>query len=174
MQKIALTGGIGTGKTYISKFFIDFGIPVYYADEEAKKLYDEPEIMTLIAAQFGESVFTDRKIDLHKLAKLLFDNSVNINRINEIIHPILMERFNKWAELQNSQYVMLESAIVFEAGLDHYFDFIIAVDAPFDLRLNRLRERNPSFSEEDFRKRINSQMEQSLKCEKADLVIMNS
>lgn len=174
MQKIALTGGIGTGKTYISKFFIDFGIPVYYADEEAKKLYDEPEIMTLIAAQFGESVLTDRKIDLHKLAKLLFDNSVNINRINEIIHPILMERFKEWAELQNSQYVMLESAIVFEAGLDHYFDFIIAVDAPFDLRINRLRERNPSFSEEDFRKRINSQMEQSLKCEKADLVIMNS
>lgn len=174
MQKIALTGGIGTGKTYISKFFIDFGIPVYYADEEAKKLYDEPEIMTLIAAQFGESIFTDCKIDLHKLAKLLFDNSVNINRINEIIHPILMERFNEWAELQNSQYVMLESAIVFEAGLDHYFDFIIAVDAPFDLRLNRLKERNPSLSEEDFRKRINSQMEQSLKCEKANLVIVNS
>ncbi len=174
MLKIALTGGIGTGKTYISKFFIDFGIPVYYADEEAKKLYDEPEIMTLIAAQFGESVFSEQKLDLHKLAKLLFNNSDNINRINAIIHPILMERFNEWAELQNSQYVMLESAIVFEAGLDHYFDFIIAVDAPFDLRLNRLRERNPSFSEEDFRKRINSQMEQSLKCEKADLVIVNS
>jgi len=174
MQKIALTGGIGTGKTYISKFFVDFGIPVYYADEEAKKLYDEPEIITLIATQFGGSVITDRKVDFHKLAKLLFDNSDHINRINKIIHPILMERFNDWAELQNSQYVMLESAIVFEAGLDHYFDFIIAVDAPYDLRLNRLRERNPSFSEEDFRKRINSQMEQSLKCEKADLVIVNS
>ena len=140
MQKIALTGGIGTGKTYISKFFVDFGIPVYYADEEAKKLYDEPEIITLIATQFGGSVITDRKVDFHKLAKLLFDNSDHINRINKIIHPILMERFNDWAELQNSQYVMLESAIVFEAGLDHYFDFIIAVDAPYDLRLNRLRE----------------------------------
>lgn len=173
MQKIALTGGIGTGKTYISKFFVDFGIPVYNADEEAKKLYDEPGILTLIAAQFGKSVFTDNKIDFNKLAKLLFDNPDKISQINEIIHPILLEHFTKWAELQNCQYVMLESAIVYEAGLEHYFDFIIVVDSPLDVRVNRLRKRNPSFRDEDIYKRINSQMDQSIKCEKADLVILN-
>jgi dephospho-CoA kinase len=174
MQKIALTGGIGTGKTFVSKFFVDVGIPVYNADEEAKKLYDEPEIIRLIVAKFGQEVLTNSKVDFYKLASLIFDDSEKIRQINGIIHPVLMEHFNNWAEQQNCRDVILESAIVFEAGLDHYFDFIITVDAPFDVRLNRIKIRNPSLSEEDIRKRINSQMEQSLKCEKADLVIFNA
>ena len=174
MQKIALTGGIGTGKTFVSEFFIDFGVPVYNADEEAKKLYDEPEIIKLVVEKFGQIVLTNNKVDFYKLASLIFDDPEKIEQINGIIHPVLMERFNKWAEQQNGRDVILESAIVFEAGLDYYFDFIIVVDAPFNVRINRIRKRNPSFSEENIRKRMDSQMEQSLKCKKADLVILNA
>lgn len=173
MNKIALTGGIGTGKTFIAKYFVNLGIPVFNADDEAKKLYSKPDIIKQIDDCFGKDVMSNGAVDLSKLSELLFDNPDRIYQINAIIHPVVMEHFRQWAENQHSDAVILESAIIFEAGLAHLFNFIIVVDAPLEIRIQRIMQRNSFLTREDIIKRISAQMEQSLKCEKADLVIYN-
>ncbi len=174
MKKVAITGGIGTGKTYISQFFVQMGIPVFYADEEAKNCYEDPKIITAIQALFGDKVFTDKKIDFKKLAECVFQNPQQLELVNQLIHPVVMERFEAWAAEQQAPSVMMESAILFEHGLDKFFDLVIVVDAPMDVRVERIKKRNPNLTEEEIRNRIQAQMPQEEKCRRADLVIDNS
>jgi len=173
MKRLAITGGIGTGKTYISRLFVQMGIPVFYADEEAKKCYDEPEIIESIRSLFGDKVFTDKKIDFKKLAEYVFQHSERRELVNQLIHPKVMENFDIWARKQNAASVMMESAIVYENGLDKFFDLVIVVDAPLEVRIKRIKKRNPNLSEEEIMTRINAQMPQEEKCKRADLVIDN-
>jgi dephospho-CoA kinase len=173
MKKIAITGGIGTGKTYISRLFIQMGIPVFYADEEAKKCYEEPEIIEAFHSYFGDKVFTDKKIDFKKMAKYVFQEPKERERINKLIHPRVMKNFDAWAEKQTSASVMFESAIIYENELDKFFDMVIVVDAPLEVRIERIKNRNPNLSEEEIKARINAQMLQEEKCRRADMVIDN-
>ena len=168
--KIALTGGIGTGKTYISEQFLDIGIPVFYADDEAKKLYDSPKVQALLKTHFQDKFFTDTKLDYSKLSDFIFLNNENRKQFEAIIHPLVMLQFEEWADQQASYIVMLESAIIFEAKLAHYFDKIFVVDAPLPVREKRLKDK---FSETEIKQRILSQMPQEEKCKRADLVIWN-
>lgn len=171
MIKIALTGGIGTGKTFISKRFIQKGIPVFYADEEAKKLYSDERVLAAIRDIFGEDVFQDGKLVFSKLANIVFENEVEMKKLEAIIHPRVMEEFQKWAAQQKSEEVMMESAIIFEAHLEKYFDKVFVVNASLPVRLARIRRRNPEMSDEEILARINRQIPQETKCELADLVI---
>jgi len=171
--KIALTGGMGTGKTYISKQFVDIGIPVFYADEEAKKLYLSEKVLDFFAEKYGDSFFTDNRLDLSKLAAFVFSNIENKKQIEDFIHPLVMQQFEEWATHQTSGIVMLESALIFEAALEKHFDKIFVVDAPEDIRIKRIRERNPLLSEEEILQRLNSQISQEEKCSRADVVIWN-
>src|SRR5690554_5750516 len=98
MVRIALTGGIGTGKTHLSKHFVEMGIPVFYADEEAKKLYSEPEVIRFFSSTFGDVVISDGKIDFKKLSSLIFSDENARIRVNQYIHPLLFERFYQWEE----------------------------------------------------------------------------
>jgi dephospho-CoA kinase len=173
MLKIGLTGGIGTGKTYISRHFVEMGIPVFYADEETKKLYHEPEVQALLHRQFGNLIFTDKQLDFKKMGKLFFASPEALQEVNALIHPLVTERFNHWMTQQQSKVVIMESAIIFEAGLAPLFDKIFVVDAPLAVRIQRLQARNPEWSEADIRQRINAQMEQEEKCGLGDLVIWN-
>jgi len=168
--KIALTGGIGTGKTYISKQFLDIGIPIFYADDETKKLYDSPKVQALLKTHFQDKFFTDNKLDRCKIADFIFLNNENKKQFEAIIHPLVMQQFEEWAAQQTSPIVMLESAIIFEAKLTHYFDKIFVVDAPLSVRVKRLKDR---LLEIEIRQRILSQMPQEEKCKRADLVIWN-
>jgi dephospho-CoA kinase len=171
--KIALTGGIGTGKTHISKHFLDMGIPVFYADEETKKLYTSEKVLTFFKNKYGDSFFTDEKLDLSKLATFIFKNPENRKQIETFIHPLVMQLFEDWAVQQKSNTVMLESAIIFEAGLGKFFDKIIVVDAPLDVRIQRIKNRNAHLSEQEILQRINLQMPQEEKCKRGDFVIWN-
>lgn len=173
MKKIALTGGIGTGKTHISQYFIQMGIPVFYADEEAKKCYNDPEIIETIHSYFGNKVFTKRKIDFKKMATYVFQHPKKRELVNHLIHPKVMERFDAWAEQQTSPSVMMESAILFENDLAKFFDMVIVVDAPMEVRLERIKKRNPNLTEKEIIDRINAQMPQEEKCKRADMVIKN-
>ncbi|MDR1346748.1 MAG: dephospho-CoA kinase [Bacteroidales bacterium] len=173
MLKIGLTGGIGTGKTYISRHFIEMGIPVFYADEETKKLYREPEIQLLLRSHFGDAIFTDNQLDFRKMGKLFFSSPEALQQANALIHPLVTERFNCWASKQQNKAVMMESAIIFEAGLASFFDKIFVVDAPLEVRIRRIQTRNPEWSKADILKRINAQMNQEEKCRLAHLVIWN-
>lgn len=173
MKKIALTGGIGTGKTYISKKFVQMGIPVFYADEEAKKCYEDREIVDTIRSYFGTEVFTDGRLDFKKMARCVFQDPIKREVINKMIHPRVMGMFDEWAEEQHMPFVMLESAIVYENDMEKFFDMVIVVDAPLDVRLERIKKRNPNLTEKEITDRINAQMPQEEKCKRADLVIRN-
>ena len=171
MRKYALTGGIGTGKTFISKDFIRKGIPVFYADEEAKKLYAREEVVTQIRELFGMSVFTDNRLDFSKMGEIVFANQDAQKRLEALIHPLVMAEFEKWAAEQNTDAVMMESAIIFEAHLEKYFDKVFVVNASVPVRVARIRRRNPELSEEQILARIAAQMSQEEKCRLADEII---
>lgn len=174
MIKIALTGGIGTGKTFISQNFVKMGIPVFYADVEAKKCYRDPQIIETLRTYFGEAVFTRNKLDFKKMEKFVFTNPKKRELVNQLIHPVVMHAFDAWAEQQNTPSVMLESAIIFENDLDKFFDMVIVVDAPEEVRFERIRKRDPLLTEEEIRTRMAAQMPQEQKCRMADMVIVNS
>jgi len=171
MRKYALTGGIGTGKTFISKDFIRKGIPVFYADEEAKKLYAREEVIAQIRELFGASVFTDNKLDFGKIGEIVFANQDAQKRLEALIHPLVMAEFEKWAEEQHADTVMMESAIIFESHLEKYFDKVFVVNASVPVRVARIRRRNPGLSEEQILARIAAQMSQEEKCRLADEII---
>ena len=171
MRQYALTGGLGTGKTFISKDFIRKGIPVFYADEEAKKLYAREEVVTQIRELFGMSVFTDNRLDFSKMGEIVFANQDAQKRLEALIHPLVMAEFEKWAAEQNTDTVMMESAIIFEAHLEKYFDKVFVVNASVPVRVARIRRRNPELSEEQILARIAAQMSQEEKCRLADEII---
>ncbi len=171
MKKYALTGGIGTGKTFISKQFVDNGIPVFYADDEAKKLYSDPSVLEKLRSAFGNQLFSDGILDFKKMSVLIFGYPVQQKKLEQIIHPLVMDRFEKWASLQQAEIVMMETAILFEANLEKYFDKVIVVNASVPVRVARIRRRNPDLSESEILARIQAQMPQEEKCKRADEVI---
>ena len=172
MLKIALTGGIGTGKTYLSTHFRDMGIPVYYADDEAKKLYQQPAFIAEMRKQFPQQNLwlPDGTLNMPQLAQS-FEDEAFLKRLSHFVHPHVMRDFERWADEQQSAAVIMESAIVFEYNLVSYFDKIIVADAPEALRIKRIQMRNPNLTEEDVRQRMARQMPQEEKCCRADLVV---
>lgn len=171
MEKIALTGGIGTGKTFISRIFIKQGIPVFYADEEAKKLYERKDVIEKIRKVFGDAVFVEEKLDFNKLAQKVFQDERLLSKLNAIIHPLVMQEFERWAAEQHCDKVMMESALIYEADLQHYFNKVIVVNASVPVRVARIKRRNPQMSEAEIMERINRQLPQEEKCRMADEVI---
>ena len=174
MLKIALTGGIGTGKSYISRLFFSMGIPVYCADKEAKKFYNQPDIKQKIKAFFGDTVFTSEEIDLKKMALEVFSDMDKLQFINSLIHPLVMQEFENWAAQQNSPTVIMESAIIFENQLESFFDLIMLVDASEKIRKERLKKRDNLLTEEMILQRIYSQIPHEEKLKQADLIIDNN
>lgn len=172
MVKIGLTGGIGTGKTFLSKHFVDMGIPVYYADEEAKKLYREPAFLAEMRQVFPDEKLwlPDGSLNMPQLS-LSFADENFLQRLSRFVHPYVMRDFERWADEQNAAAVMMESAILFEYDLVPYFDKIIVADAPETLRIRRIQARNPHLTEADIRQRMSRQMPQEEKCSRADLVV---
>ena len=172
MLKIGLTGGIGTGKTFLSKHFVDMGIPVYYADDEAKKLYQNPSFLAEMRVEFPDERLwlPDGSINRTRLSQS-FENEDFLKRLSHFVHPYVMRDFERWAAEQDTPAVMMESAIIFEYDLVSYFDKIIVADAPEALRIQRIRTRNPQLTEADIRQRMARQMPQEEKCSRADLVV---
>lgn len=172
MLKIGLTGGIGTGKTFLSKHFRDMGIPVYYADDEAKKLYRQPSFLADMRAAFPDERLwmADGSLNMPQLSQSFADEDF-LNRLSRFVHPYVMRDFERWAAEQNASAVMMESAILYEYDLVPQFDKIIVADAPETLRIRRIRERNPYLTDEDIRQRMARQMPQEEKCARADLVV---
>lgn len=172
MLKIGLTGGIGTGKTYLSTHFRDMGIPVYYADDEAKKLYRQPAFLADMRKEFPEERLwlPDATLNMQQLSQS-FENEEFLQRLSHFVHPYVMRDFEQWAEGQHTPAVMMESAILFEYGLDRYFDKIIVADASEALRIKRIQVRNPQLTEQEIRQRMSRQLPQSEKCARADLVV---
>ncbi len=140
---VGLTGGIGSGKTTVSKHFEKLNIPVYIADIEAKNLMNTSKVIKRKLIQlFGEKAYVDDKLNRSFIADIIFNDKDSLQKMNAIIHPRVARHFEKWVLKQKSPYVIKEVAILFENGGDKACDYIIAVTAPKDLRIERLLKRD--------------------------------
>lgn len=173
MLKIGLTGGIGSGKTTIAQVFEVLGIPVYYADLAAKNLMNlDPELKKQIIASFGTEAYKDDALDRAFLAERVFGDSEKLARLNAIVHPATLRDADAWMKNQKTHYAIKEAALIFEAGLEKYFDYIIGVTAPETLRLERVQQRDLS-STEQIIQRMSQQMDEKEKINRCDFVIVN-
>ena len=173
MKKVGITGNIGSGKSYVCKIFESLGIPVFYSDDETKKLYLIPSVKELIINRFGAEVyFDDGTLNRKLLSYHLFKNDEAMKFIESVLYPALNKHFDEWCELQKSPYVLYESAILFEKNYLKYFDKIIFVSASEDIRLQRVMKRDDC-TEENVRSRMRLQMNEETKISRADYVIYN-
>ena len=173
MKKIGITGNIGSGKSYVCKIFEGLGIPVFYSDDETKKLYLIPSVKELIIKRFGDEVyFDDGTLNRKLLSYHLFKNDEAMRFIESVLYPALNQHFDEWCEQQKTPYVLYESAILFEKDYIKFFDKIIFVSAPEDIRLQRVMLRDDC-TEENVRSRMRLQLSEEQKISKADYVIYN-
>ena len=173
MKKIGVTGGIGSGKSVVSALLSTYGVPIYLADVEGKRLSDESLfIRKKLTDLFGNEIYRENKLDRPKLASLIFEDEKLLAKVDKIIHPIVNKDFKQWIKNQNTKLCAFESAILYESGFDGDVDVVLMVYAPVELRLTRVIERD-GFSEADVMRRMNRQMSDVLKRDKADYVIVN-
>ncbi len=171
MKKFAITGNIGCGKSYICAAFERRGVPVFYSDDEAKKLYFLPEIKTAITAKFGaESYFPDGRLNTAFLSSILFSDKEALLFVEKLIYPALDARFDTWCSAQKSDFVLYESALIFEKNMESKFDKIIVVAASEEVRIRRTMLRDHATREEVMR-RMALQLPQEEKVRRADFVI---
>ena len=174
MTSIAITGGIGSGKSYVSALLQAAGIPVYNTDNEAKRLMLSDEgIRQDLIALLGEGVYTDGALNKPMLASYLFAGPENAARINAIVHPRVKADFRRWMEEHEGQEIVgLECAILFEAGFADTVDAVVTVYAPEALRVERAMKRDGA-TEAQIRARIAAQMDDEEKCRLSDYIIYN-
>lgn len=173
MKVVGLTGGIGSGKTTVSKFFEDLGVPVYIADEEAKKLMNTSKILIKkITNLFGDKAYINNKLNKDFIASKIFSDKTLLEQMNGIVHPKVGKHFNKWVSKQTHPYVIKEAAIIFENNSYKQFDFIITVIAEEDLRIKRLLNRDQT-TKEKIKAIMQNQWSDEKKVELSDFVIEN-
>lgn len=170
---IGLTGGIGSGKTTVANYIKSLGIPVYIADEKARKIMETKAVVELVQANFGQSVIVDNKIDRQKLAQLVFNHPDILQKLNDIVHPLVRQNFNNWVKKhQNHPFVIKEAAILFESGSYKYCDSIITITAPLELRLQRVIDRDKT-DKQSVLDRMKNQWTEDQKIAKSNYVIHN-
>ena len=172
MISIAITGGIGSGKTFVSNLLKERGILIYNSDDEAKRLMVTDEgIHRDLVALLGEDVYQEGALNKPLLASYLFADAGNAARINAIVHPRVRADFHRWLkEHQTEEIAGLECAILYEAGFEDTVDCVVMVYAPESLRIERAMKRDNA-TESQIRARIAAQMDDEEKCRRADYVI---
>lgn len=173
MLKIGLTGGIGSGKTAVAKIFEMLGIPVFYADVEAKLVMEQDEdLMKAIKKAFGEEAYIDKKLNRPYLASIVFKDAEKLNQLNALVHPATINAASHWMQQQKAPYAIKEAALLFEAGTAGNLDFVIGVYAPKHLRIKRVMERD-NISRDEVLSRMNKQIEETIKMKLCDFVVVN-
>lgn len=175
MLKIGLTGGIGSGKSMVARIFKNLGVPVYHADSEAKRIMNvDQEVMRGIVDLLGKQAFNKGKLDAGYVASRVFSDRVLLNKLNEIVHPVVRNDFVSWSGCYlDHPYIIEEAAVLFESGFYKDFDYIVVVYADDELRISRVMKRDRA-EREDILKRISNQMAQDRKKELADFTIFNN
>jgi dephospho-CoA kinase len=174
MIKVGITGDIGSGKTIVCRIFEHLGIHVFDSDTRAKEYYYREDVKQNIEQLFGKELFNpDGEIDKKKLAQIVFSDSKSLNALNELIHPLVLEEYKQWIDFhKNETYTLMESALIYPCKLTHFFDKIIFVEAPLDLRIKRVLERDKT-SLGFVKQRIEKQFFEKDSLFNPDFVILN-
>lgn len=174
MIKLGVTGGIGSGKSVVSQLLELFGIPVFYADKESKRLTSSsPVIKEKLIDMFGDEIYEGGKLNKPLLASHIFNDVNKLQAVNSIIHPEVIKRFENWAEEhKDSRVIAHEAAILFESGLNIFMDKIALVYAPLNVRIDRVMKRD-NVTEQKVLERIKNQMSDEDKMILSDYVIYN-
>ncbi len=171
---IGVTGGIGSGKTTLVRYFESLGIPVFIADDEAKKVTQLPEVLDQIKSVFGDIVFENKQLNRQKLAAIVFTDAEKLDQLNRIIHPAVRSQFQLWLDqYQSAPFVIYEAAILFESGSYTICDYTITITAPLEDRINRVMLRDNCTSEQVLQ-RISAQWTDEERIAKSDFVVENA
>lgn len=170
---VGLTGGIGSGKTTVASIFKHLGIPVFIADEEAKKLLEQDTTLQQeLANLLGAQLIKNGEVDKAYMAQKIFSNKNLLQKVNHLIHPAVAVAFKKWFAQQNAPYVLREAAILFESGSHKDCDKVVVVTAPESIRLERVIKRSGETLHQ-VKRRIDQQWPQEKKDQVADYLIKN-
>jgi dephospho-CoA kinase len=175
MLKVGITGNIGSGKTTVSKIFEILGVPVFYADDAAKQVMVKDAILIdALKTEFGkESYFGDGSLNRKHIAGIVFNNEIELAKLNAIVHPAVFRAFDNWvANVKNAPYVMKEAALLFESSSYKMCDKTIMVTAPLELRINRVVQRD-NLTRDEVASRNARQFSEEKKTQLADFVIRN-
>ena len=173
MIKIGITGGIGSGKSIVSRLMKIRHIPVYNADDASKNILKTNQpIREKLKKLLGESIFSGEELNKAQMASLIFNNPDLLSKVNAIIHPAVFDDFEKWCNNQQSNMVACESALIFESGMNQYMDHIIMVSAPLKIRIERAMLRDNA-TEEQIKRRIKNQLPDEEKAKLSDFILVN-
>ncbi|MBR6655519.1 MAG: dephospho-CoA kinase [Alistipes sp.] len=173
MIKVAICGGIGSGKSTVCEMFAAQGVAVYDSDSRAKALMNESEpLRKAIVEAFGEESYAEGTLNRSYLANRVFASEQQLAQLNAIVHPVVKEDFLRWAEVQEGDYCILESAILFESGFDELVDKTVAVLAPTSLRVERAMKRDDA-NREQIEARMKAQMSDDELVARSDFAIVN-
>lgn len=173
--QIGITGGIGTGKSFVCKIFKHLNIPVYDADSRAKWLMaNDPQLKKSIIEAFGEEAYNKDGLNRKYLASKVFNDSDNVSQLNSLVHPAVGRDYQQWVkENQDKPYLLKEAALMFESGSYKQLDSVIYVHASKELRLKRIKQRDPHRSEEEIEAIIKKQLSAEEMKDRSDYVINN-
>lgn len=171
---IGLTGGIGSGKSTVANYIASKGIPVYIADEEAKKIMEREDVKQKIQNLFDQSIFnSDNSLNRKKIAEFVFNNPDKLKELNAIVHPEVQLHFKNWLkEHKNYPFIIKEVAILFETGGNKQCDKVILITAPEELRIERAMKRD-NLTKKDILVRINNQLPDFKKKKLSDFIVEN-
>ena len=142
MRKVAITGGIGSGKSFISNKFNELGVPIYNSDVRANIIINSNiTVKELLIKNFGDDSFIDGELNKKLISKIIFNNKSKLDLINSIVHPFVYQDYKSWLLIQNASYTIYESAIIYENNSMHKFDKIIGVISDNKLKISRLLKR---------------------------------
>ena len=176
MLRVGITGGIGSGKSTVARIFGTLGIPVYFADEETRKLMNtDAAIRAQLVEYFGQDAYIDGALNRPFIASQVFNDPEKLARLNAITHPPTIEHAGKWMlqfEEAAVPFTLKEAALIFESGSVKDLDFVIGVYSPVALRIKRIMDRD-HLSAEEVRQRMDRQMDEDIKMKLCDVVVVN-
>ena len=174
MIQLGITGGIGSGKTTVCRVLEQLHIPVYYADDESKKILASADIEKRVAKVFGNAVLDEQgNLNRAKLSAIVFEHPTELVKLTSILHPAVNEHYHAWLKMQkNKSMVAKEAAVLFESGAFAQMDKIITVYAPKELRIARTMQRN-NYTRQEILNRMKQQLSEKEKIRQSDFVIYN-
>lgn len=173
MIRVGITGGIGSGKSTVARIFSVLGIPVYRADDAAKRLMETDSVLRQqLTDLLGPGLYADGSLNRKWLADRIFHQPALLQQVNALVHPRTIADSRQWMQQQHSSYALKEAALIFESGAQKDLDIVIGVYAPAALRIQRVMQRD-NVTREDVLARMKKQIDESIKMRLCDIVIHN-